>query len=80
MQKKIHKRVILFKNILNIYHYNIYVCIYIYLKSSYFLNQNTFSVIYPYLIPVDETFFFFFFASVDRTFLPPNLWNFKSES
>ena len=56
------------------------IYIYIYLKSSYFLNQNTFSVIYAYLVPVYETYFFFFFASVDRTFLPPNLWNFKSES
>ena len=37
------------------------IYIYIYLKSSYFLNQNTFSVIYAYLVPVDETFFFFFF-------------------
>ena len=55
--KEIPKRVILFKNILNIYHYNICVYIYMYLTSNYFLNQITFSVIYLYLVPVDETFF-----------------------
>lgn len=45
---------------------------YIYLKSNYFLS-NIFSTSLWNL-------FLFFFASVDRTFLPPNLWNFKSES
>ena len=39
-----------------------------YLKSNYFLNQITFSVIYLYLVPVDETFFFFLHQLIELFF------------